>query len=101
MSANFTTRARQLTMFLIRPADWTGEQKRTTADASFHCSLGRVLILSAPGAAASCAKAPARYASSLRSRRSFATCPVARTLYWANATLPSGSITMVERISPS
>jgi hypothetical protein len=27
-----------------------------------------------------------RYASSFRSRRSFATCPVARTLYWANAT---------------
>jgi len=39
-------------------------------------------------------------ASSFRSRRSLATCPVARTLYWASATLPSGSTTMVERIRP-
>ena len=41
------------------------------------------------------------YASTLRSRRSFATCPVARTLYCATATRPSGSTTTVDRIKPS
>jgi hypothetical protein len=39
-------------------------------------------------------------ASSFRSRRSLATCPVARTLYCASATFPAGSTTMVERIRP-
>jgi len=35
-----------------------------------------------------------------RSRRSLATCPVARTLYWASAILPFSSTTNVERITP-
>ena len=39
--------------------------------------------------------------ASLRSLRSLATCPVARTLYWATATLPSWSTTTVERMRPS
>jgi len=38
--------------------------------------------------------------SSFRSRRSLATCPVARTLYCARETFPSSSTTMVERIRP-
>lgn len=35
-----------------------------------------------------------------RSLRSLATCPVARTLYWARATVPCSSRTTVERMSP-
>ena len=35
-----------------------------------------------------------------RSRRSLATCPVARTLYWACSTRPSASMTNVDRITP-
>src|SRR5690349_15399452 len=35
-----------------------------------------------------------------RSRRSFATCPVAFTLYCATAIFPSGSTTNVDRITP-
>src|SRR6185312_7093608 len=39
-------------------------------------------------------------AQTVRSLRSFATCPVARTLYCATSIFPSGSITNVERITP-
>ena len=35
-----------------------------------------------------------------RSRRSFATCPVAFTLYCASSTVPWGSTTTVERMTP-
>ena len=38
--------------------------------------------------------------AAVNSRRSRATCPVALTLYWARETLPSGSTTTVERITP-
>ena len=38
--------------------------------------------------------------ATLRSRLSFATWPVARTLYWASVSFPSGATTNVERITP-
>jgi hypothetical protein len=104
VSANFTTRAWQLTFVPLRPACWTGSKNvRRRMPGSIVASAGcpscqprRCGVV--PGRY--CGKV-SRYASSLRSRRSFATCPVARTLYWAKVTLPSGSITTVERMSPS
>lgn len=76
------------------PGDPARALKRTTADASFHCSLG------AQGFGVSPFPAGFRQSSRLRSRRSLATWPVARTLYWASTTFPPASTTMVERMSP-
>ena len=44
---------------------------------------------------------PRAQAASPRSLRSFATWPVALTLYWASSILPFSSTTNVERITPS
>ena len=70
-----------------------GTEASSTADASLHCTFAAAPPgESAPGGLA---------VSTFRSRRSLATWPVARTLYWATTTLPSGSTTTVDRISPS
>ena len=71
-------------------------ERTPAADARLHCTYCR--RERPPGRGG---KPETRsQASSFRSRRSLATCPVARTLYCASATLPSGSTTMVERMRP-
>jgi hypothetical protein len=91
VSANFTTRARRR-----RPrfcCDALGASDRTV-DGGCQAPL----YLPPEGAESG---GLAGQEASPRSRRSLATWPVARTLYCATATFPSGSTTMVDRISPS
>ena len=81
VSANFTTRAWRLPRF----------------ENSYRRRMPVSIVASPP---ASERQRLTGQASSLRSRRSLATWPVARTLYWATETLPSWSTTIVERIRP-
>lgn len=91
VSANFTTRARRRRSRFCCEA--LGASVRTV-DGGCQAPLYLPTEGAEPGG-------PSNQEASPRSRRSLATWPVARTLYCATATFPSGSTTMVDRISPS
>jgi hypothetical protein len=91
VSANFTTRARLRLTPSVQQKTYDGDCQPPLYRQRAGLSVSRT--------AGSVSGQPS--VATFRSRRSLATWPVARTLYWASATLPSGSTTMVERMRPS